>query len=49
MSKNYKVFFRFLNKLNIVWFKLNFNLVYTFRFLAVVVSDNEFKTKKNVI
>ena len=29
--------------------KLNFILVYPCRFLAIVVSDNEFKTKKNVI
>ena len=49
MSKNYKVFFRFLNKLNIVSFKLNFIMVYTFRFLAIAVSGNEFKTKKNVL
>lgn len=43
------MFFRFLNKLNIVRFKINFILVYPCRFLAIVVSDNEFKTKKNVI
>lgn len=39
------MFFRFLNKQYCV-VKLNFILVYPYRFLAIVVSDNEFKTKK---